>query len=341
MLNIEADMIMQHVAVAVIIEHDRVLIAKRADNVHQPGLWEFPGGKVETGETTEQALSREIQEELGIIIEQAQPLIQIAHQYTDQQVLLDVYRVTHFSGRRYDADNNSVRQQGLEGQTVQWLALNELKDYPFPAANSAIIHALNLPERYLISPEADYQSDEHLSGFIDDFSYNCQQQKLLQLRLKSVDGKIFASLFERLAVLAQQQQVKLLINSSMSLSQAQYVKVAGIHLTSRHLYDDEIIDYYRALDRQKLMAASCHCLDDIKRANDLKLDFIALSAVKKTPSHPQQSAMGWQKFQQLVQWAKMPVYALGGMVESDIKVAQTYGAQGIAAISCLWLHNRN
>ena len=88
-----------HVAAAVIRGADgRVLIAKRPQDKHQGGLWEFPGGKVEEGEAVERALARELEEELGIRVEAARPLIQVQHDYPDKQVLLDVWEVSSFTG---------------------------------------------------------------------------------------------------------------------------------------------------------------------------------------------------------------------------------------------------
>ena len=103
-----------HVAAAVIRGTDgSILIARRADTQHQGGLWEFPGGKVEAGESVEAALARELKEELGITVEVARPLIKVQHDYPDKQVLLDVWEVSAFSGEPH----------GVEGQPLAWLSL--------------------------------------------------------------------------------------------------------------------------------------------------------------------------------------------------------------------------
>ena len=122
-----------HVAVGVILRNDCVLIARRPDNVHKGGLWEFPGGKVETGETVIQALARELDEELGIVIGASAPLLEINHDYPGKQVLLDVYLVKAFSGTPC----------GREGQPLVWATLDQLADYAFPEANAPIIAALS------------------------------------------------------------------------------------------------------------------------------------------------------------------------------------------------------
>ena len=122
-----------HVAVGIIYNPQRqILIAKRAKHKYQGGLWEFPGGKVEAGETVRQALDRELQEEIGIEVITASPLRKITHDYDEKQILLYVWRVTEFKGVA----------KGNEGQTVRWIATEEFSDYHFPEANSTIIGQL-------------------------------------------------------------------------------------------------------------------------------------------------------------------------------------------------------
>lgn len=122
------------VAAAIIAADNRLFIAKRPDHVHQGGLWEFPGGKQESGENAYSALERELSEEIGIQINSAgvHPLIEIEHDYGDKQVILDVYVVRNFSGDAH----------GAEGQETCWIEFAEINRYPFPAANQGIIRAL-------------------------------------------------------------------------------------------------------------------------------------------------------------------------------------------------------
>jgi 8-oxo-dGTP diphosphatase len=128
-----------HVVAAVIYASpsmNQILIAKRPDHLHQGGLWEFPGGKVDQGESPRQALLRELQEELDINVTIAEPMMQLSHDYTDKQVLLDIWKVTGFEGQA----------RGVEGQECRWVALTEIvadnSEYQFPAANRAILARL-------------------------------------------------------------------------------------------------------------------------------------------------------------------------------------------------------
>lgn len=123
-----------HVAVAVMInDKNEVLLSLRQQHQHQGGLWEFPGGKLEKGESVYEALCRESKEELDIVITSAQPLIKVAHDYADKSVLLDVWHVDKFQGT----------PQGQEGQTVRWCSIYDLQVEKFPAANAPIISAIH------------------------------------------------------------------------------------------------------------------------------------------------------------------------------------------------------
>ncbi|BFM06239.1 8-oxo-dGTP diphosphatase MutT [Halioxenophilus aromaticivorans] len=118
-----------HVAVGVVVQNQCVLLAKRAQHQHQGGLWEFPGGKVEPNESVAHALTRELQEELAIQVENCQPLMEIRHDYSDKSVMLDVWVVDAFTGE----------PKGVEGQPLTWASAAELGDFDFPEANVAIV----------------------------------------------------------------------------------------------------------------------------------------------------------------------------------------------------------
>ena len=122
-----------HVAVGVLIDDaGRILITRRADDAHQGGLWEFPGGKVEADESVTEALIRELAEELGVTVNASQPLMEIRHDYGDKQVLLDIHQVRDWQGE----------PRGVEGQPLAWVAVSGLAQYEFPEANKPIIARL-------------------------------------------------------------------------------------------------------------------------------------------------------------------------------------------------------
>jgi 8-oxo-dGTP diphosphatase len=126
-------LILIHVAVGVVINpHKEILIAERPAHKYCPGLWEFPGGKIEQNESPFAALQREFQEEIGIQIISADAWFQIKHDYPDRQVLLEIWRVTEFQGKPH----------GAEGQLIRWIAASQLDQYQFPDGNVLILQKL-------------------------------------------------------------------------------------------------------------------------------------------------------------------------------------------------------
>ncbi|BFM38105.1 A/G-specific adenine glycosylase [Synechocystis sp. LKSZ1] len=123
----------KQIGVAVITNaQGQILIDRRPAEGLLGGLWEFPGGKIEPGETVQACIEREIQEEIGIAIAVEDPLITIDHAYTHFRVTLHVHLCRYLSGT----------PQALECEEVRWVALEELDQYPFPKANTEIIAAL-------------------------------------------------------------------------------------------------------------------------------------------------------------------------------------------------------
>ena len=121
-----------HVAVGVILREQQILLALRSAKQHQGGKWEFPGGKVEQGETVQQALTRELQEEVAIELTQCHAFMQLEYAYPEKTVLLDIYLVTDFRGEPH----------GREGQPLRWVRIAELSDIAFPDANKPIVERI-------------------------------------------------------------------------------------------------------------------------------------------------------------------------------------------------------
>ena len=118
-------------------EENQVLVSLRNSQQDQGGLWEFPGGKVELNESFEEALSRELAEEVGIKVLFAEPWLQIHHEYPKYHVSLHVWKVLNYEG-----EPSSAEQQDL-----RWVNIQELTSLSFPAANTAIVDALLQEER--------------------------------------------------------------------------------------------------------------------------------------------------------------------------------------------------
>ena len=308
-----------HVAVALIIKNQQVLISLRPSHVHQGGLWEFPGGKLEKNETAEQALYREIKEELAIDIISAKTFMKIQHDYSDKSVLLDILKVDDFTGE----------PQGAEGQEIKWQPLSDLKIEDFPQANRAIVHRLICRDQYLITGE--------FSSF-DEFQIKLsnslqQSNKLVQLRCKSKESSAdFQQLTQQASIICQQYQATLLLNTSLHIFQLLSEYVQGLHLSSSRLFDFN----ERPINMDKILSVSCHSKAEVKQAQKLQADIILISPIKETRSHPGVKGIGWPAFKELANGFTGVVYALGGMTKKDIKIAQSFSAQGIAAISEFW-----
>lgn len=307
-----------HVAVGVVTDgQGRVLIAKRPEHAHQGGLWEFPGGKVEAGESLLTALDRELFEELDIQVLATEPVIEIIHDYGDKVVRLDVHRVSRFSGE----------PRGKEGQPLLWVRCDDLPGYDFPAANAPILQALSLPDTLCIT--GSFASEE---VFIERLkSALGKGLSLVQLRAHELSDEQYLVLAQKSLDLCDQAGARLLLNRRcLPESLRERVSAHGLHL------DNTSLANLAEKPEAGLVGASCHSLEDLQRATALGLDYATLSPVAATASHPQAAPMGWARFAELVRQAKLPVYALGGMKQEDLGKAKASGAQGIAAIRAFW-----
>ncbi|MCL6268960.1 Nudix family hydrolase [Sansalvadorimonas sp. 2012CJ34-2] len=308
-----------HVVAAVILDsEERVLIAERPADKHQGGLWEFPGGKVEPGERIEGALCRELEEELGILPSEYEPLIKIRYDYSDKSVLLDVWTVTAFSGEAH----------GREGQPIEWVDKAQLRDYEFPAANHPILNAAILPERYLITG-----SFRDKSELIDKVSSALRMGiSLVQFRAPWLDKEQYRECVESLVPLFSGHESKLIVKGELEWLEDD--SVGGIHLTSSQLESLHKEGWKHS--GGKIVGVSCHSGLQLVQASEVGAFFATLSPVEETSFHPEANPLGWGQVGPMIENATLPVYCLGGMRDNDLVQACRLGAQGIAAISAWW-----
>jgi 8-oxo-dGTP diphosphatase len=124
-----------HVVAAIIWEQGerrRFLIAQRQQGKHLQGYWEFPGGKLEAGESPRQALQRELREEINILPTQASPYMRVYYRYPDRNILLDTWMVEAYRGDLAPG----------ERQLLRWIEVSQADDYQFPPADLPIIEAI-------------------------------------------------------------------------------------------------------------------------------------------------------------------------------------------------------
>lgn len=295
----------------------RVLVARRAAGKPWAGLWEFPGGKREAGESRWQALTRELDEELGIQAQAGTPLMRLPSGIEGAgPVVLDVWRVTAFSGT----------PTGREGQPLKWVTPAELDALPMPPANRIIRRAHSLPEHYLITPPAEMP----LALLVDALHRAVAEGiRMIQVRRPLAKPAELAAIAEAMLPARRNHGVMLLLNGAPE--QARTWGYDGVHLSGKRL---------AALTARPVdlpwVGGSCHGTADLDRAAALALDFVVLSPVRATPDHAPATPLGWRRWARLVRNAALPVYALGGVGPVDLLCAQRLGGQGIAAIRALW-----
>ncbi len=307
-----------HVVAGVIEDpRGRILLARRTAGRDLAGLWEFPGGKVDPGETPEQALARELHEELGIHIGACTPLIAVPQAYRDKRIVLDVRRIASWTGK----------SAGRERQALAWAPPDKLSSYAMPPADRPVVAALRQPDRYLVTPEPDpHRHDAFLAGLERALKAGVRR---VQLRSHAAQPEAIRPLAEAMLKRCRAAGAELLVNAHIEVARALGI---GVHLRAAQLMQLN----ERPLPAKMLVAASCHDAGELRHAEALGVDFVVLGPVMATASHPECAPMGWDGFARLRETIALPIYALGGMCAADIAHARAHGAQGIAAIRGLW-----
>lgn len=284
----------------------RILLSQRPAHKHQGGLWEFPGGKVEPGETLAQALARELHEELGIEVARCRPFMTVEHSYPDLRVRLHFREVMQWQGE----------VQGREAQPFDWVAPAALSELAFPLANRPVTRALQLPECWLVLPA------------------DCQRfpEVVSRLAARGVGGVYLRHLPAHQSVAmveaCHQHGLMALVGDDVDLALA--CGADGLHLSARRA---------AALAHRPevpLLSVACHSKEELDHAARLGADMVMLSPVAPTPTHPHGKPLGWDRFSRLVHGRPFAVYALGGMRLEDMARARQYGARGLAGISAFW-----
>lgn len=304
------------VAAAVIERPDGTfLMASRPEGKVYAGWWEFPGGKVEPGETARHALDRELKEELGIDVKIAYPWLNRAFDYEHARVMLRFFRVTDWAGEPHPHEG----QGGLA-----WTHAAKPDVEPILPANGPILRGLELPLTYGISMAAELGAETFLARLERALEKGL---RLVQLRERTLPVAALADLAERVAEACRRHGARLMINGNIELAGR---LDAGVHLTARQLMAAVVRP-----DRP-WVAASCHDAGELARAVELGVDFVVLGPVRDTPSHPGAPTLGWDGFARLIEDCPLPVYALGGLGGEDMARARQAGAHGIAMRSATW-----
>jgi 8-oxo-dGTP diphosphatase len=304
------------VAAAVIVDaQGRFLLAQRPPSKPYPGYWEFPGGKIEPGESPRAALVRELAEELGIQATVVHPWLTLDYDYSHAAVRLHFHFVLAWSGDLY----------GREGQALAWQTVSDITVAPMLPANTPVLRTLSLPAVYGISCAGELGQEvfmERLTAALDN------GLRLIQVREKQMSPPQLLEFTHAVVSQARPYGARVVVNGPADL--AQRAGADGVHLTAAQLATTSV----RPLC--DWCGASCHTEEDLDRARDLQMDFVVLGPVKPTASHPGMAGLGWPQFAEWIKDYPLPVYAIGGMQSADLETAWTHGAHGIAMIRGAW-----
>ncbi len=300
------------VAAAVLVRDDgrEYLLAQRPPGKVYAGYWEFPGGKVEPGESVRAALDRELNEELGIEVQAATPWLTRRHVYPHATVRLHFWRVTAWAGELRALEHSEIRWVKPDGAA---------KVAPMLPANAPILKALALPAIMGITDIAGHGEDAELSRLETALAAG---RRLFQLRDKTLPAEERLWLGQTLQALIGASGAILMVNDSEELARALR---AGVHLSSASLM--------RCVARPsgfRWVGASCHDAAELARAVELGLDYALLGPVLPTASHPGATTLGWEGFARCVAGCEIPVLALGGLRPEMLETARQAGAHGIA-----------
>jgi 8-oxo-dGTP diphosphatase len=304
------------VAAALIFDDaGRVLLTRRPNRGHQPGKWELPGGKRESGETIEQALVRELREELAILVQRFRLFMRVSHRYPERMVRLHVCRVDAYLGTA----------AGQEGQPMRWWWPSQIDAGILPAADVPIVKALRLPEYCFVTSDEIASTPNPgywLDALPDDLAF------MVRLRCRGATASDYRRFLANWQVACSDRGVPLMVNCA-GQELVEWIGIAGCHLSHAQLGAGINRDH---CPPGLLLGASCHDVQSLRQALDAGVDYVFLSPVKHTLSHPDASPLGWHGFAQLVEELPLPVFALGGMTASDLARVKQHGGFGVAAM---------
>ncbi|ERL55049.1 NUDIX domain-containing protein [Psychrobacter aquaticus] len=353
--------IIVNVAIAVIYHKEQYLLGFRHAAQHQGNRYEFVGGKIDTNESAEQAVIREVAEETGIAIQDNTmvKLGRLHHDYGDKQVSLAVYKI-ELTAAQYK--QHKPCQHGLEGQALAWVDKGDLLagKYHLPAANKTILTWLSLPTNIAITyPLAHFSAHpDPAAAWLQYHQETLAADTWIYIRIKDTGAKNLAAQLmdirpDILAIVPEQDE-------RQSLTTEDSTKMPDVNaseqIVANHLTHAALMQWFdgnfdsnkdafasdQLLSHDRPLIVSCHDIASIRAANklaNLRLQQVLppviaafLSPILATQTHPNTEPLGWESWSVLAQLADMPIIGLGGLSPAMIDQVLAHGGVSVAGI---------
>lgn len=292
-----------NVAIGLLVHQNRILVGWREENQHQGNKHEFPGGKVEAGETPVEACRREIYEEVGLNVglDHWKKFDVIRHEYDDVIVQLHFFIA-------YLSDEESQKVVA----PWKWIVRDQLLQLNFPKANTSIVKRLYWQRLIKIS---------HVLSSLN----HIPDDRLLYWRIAESEFSL-----EEFSQYSIEKLSKIIVNINIFNQLGELQKNA---IQTIHLKQDQLLQLGRnQLDSSKRYIAACHNLEALKHAEEIGCDATFLSPVLATETHPDAQALGWGNFAEMALQANLVIFALGGVSPELLNDAQNNHAYGVAGI---------
>jgi 8-oxo-dGTP diphosphatase len=291
----------------------KILICLRPKHLDQGGLWEFPGGKRESGEARFEALWRELKEELNIEITRATPLLRLSHRYATKTVDLDVWDVSRWKGQAI----------GAEGQLIEWVSPSALQNYDFPAANRTIIYAARLPR--VISSIPDL-AESPSKIIVQTEAWLNAGVRCFLARLRDIDLFVERSVLAEIAEVLRGFDAKLLLIRTPAITPNP--AVAGGDSTVRRVAEKLVCD---------VIACSICCNErEVAQVEATGAELMLIGPVYSAGTELDGDQIGWNETARLVAKASTPAYGSGGLQPHDVQHAINAGCQGVVLGERVW-----